>query len=130
MTILLKLAGVGLYLLLNFTNSIMECIYLKMDKNFQKVLKHNKSVLVILILSVLLTFKWFVFLSSSFCNIRFLKVKLSKDGYISALKILFLTSIISLGCFIASSVLYILTLNNYMTFLFFGAVELITLSVI
>lgn len=126
----LKVAGVGLYLILNFANALLECVYLKMDSNFQKTLKNRPSVVVILILSALLSFKWFVFLGSSFCSMPSLKIKLSKDSYITALKAMFFSSTLALGCLIGSSIMYILTLNYYFTFLFFGAVELISLSAI
>lgn len=118
----------ALYVSLNFTNAIAGCIYLDMDKNFQRVLKKDCSIVFVLMLSVLITFKWFVFLSSAFCNISSLKIKLSKDGYITALKVLFLMSVLALGVFIGSSILYILTLNYYFTFLFFEAVELMALA--
>ena len=108
-----------MYLILNFTNSLLECVYLKMDSNFQRVLKNKPSVVVILILSVILTFKWFVFLSSGFCNISALKLKLSKGSLITSLKVMFFLSILGLGAYIGSSVMYILTLNFYFTFLFF-----------
>lgn len=113
---------------LNLINAIAACIYLDSDKNFQKVLKKDCSIVFVLMLSVLLTFKWFVFLTSAFCDISSLKIKLSKSAYITALKVLFFTSVLALGGFIGSSILYILTLNYYFTFLFFEAVELMALA--
>ena len=130
LNILLKLGGIGLYLILNFVNAVCECAILPKDKKFQAGFRKGRSIVIVLILAALLTLKWAVFLASNFCNMPALNVKLSSRSFIISLRVTFFLSILSLGAFIGSSILYILSTNNYFTFLFFGAVELITLSAI
>lgn len=78
----------------------------------------------------LITFKWFIFLSSYFCSIPALNLRLSSQKYITALKWMMFSSILALGCFIAGSVINVMNTNQYLTFEFFITVELIVLAVI